>query len=202
MSPNERGSVSGPGRALARRAFEAVSVVALALFVAALGIGEDLRRPLSGDELLTYYGSMASGPAELYELLTSGGFDSSPPLYYAAVWQAQRAFSNPHLAIRLPTTIGFVVMCLCLYAFARRRVPAPYAAVAMLTATMWAGYASNGRPYGLMLGLAGLSLVAWQSAAEGRRRPWRSPSWRRAWRPGSRPTITRSSCSPRWASRN
>ena len=50
MSPNERGSVSGPGRALARRAFEAVSVVALALFVAALGIGEDLRRPLSGDE--------------------------------------------------------------------------------------------------------------------------------------------------------
>ena len=62
-------------------------------------------------------------------------------------------------------------MCLCLYAFARRRVSAPYAAVAMLTATMWAGYASNGRPYGLMLGLAGLSLVAWQSAAEGRRRP-------------------------------
>lgn len=63
-------------------------VAALALMLAAPGVAADLRDPFSGDELFTYYGSMASGPAELYEFLTSGGVDSSPPLYFIAVWQA------------------------------------------------------------------------------------------------------------------
>lgn len=163
MNSNER----RPGR----WTLEVVAVAAVGLCVAALGVSGDLRHPLNCDEIFTYYGSMASGPAELYEVLTRGGFDSSPPLYDVAVWQALRIVSDPHLAVRLPATIGFAVMCVCLYAYARRRVPAAYAAVAMLApAAGGFGYATNGRPYGLALGLAGLALVAWQAAAEGRRR--------------------------------
>jgi hypothetical protein len=60
-------------------------------------------------------------------------------------------------------------MCLCLYEFARRRTDAACAAIALLfpVFTYVVEEATFARGYGLMLGFAGLALMAWQRAAEG-----------------------------------
>jgi hypothetical protein len=154
-------------------AIEALAVAALAAVIAAAAIRADVNRPLIGDEPFTYFLSKASGVSELFEVLSTGGFDSSPPLYVMAVWQAQRLTGNERLALRLPSSLGFVVMCLCLYGIARRSCPAPYAALALLTLPQTAAYnqATNARPYGLMLGFVGLALLSWQWAERGRWRP-------------------------------
>lgn len=169
----DRDDARAEGGRARRRWAEAAGVAALAAVLAAALIGADRRHPFHIDEIITYYASQASGPAELAEVLSSGGFDASPPLYILAVWQARRFVGDVHLAYRLPATIGFVAFCLGLYAFARRRCPPAYAAIAMLVpaASPAVDMAMYARPYGLMLGFAGLALACWRAATEGGR--WR-----------------------------
>jgi Dolichyl-phosphate-mannose-protein mannosyltransferase len=152
---------------------EGLIVAALATTIAAVSIDKDLHQNFTCDELFTYYGCKASGLSELYGLLSTGGFDASPPLYDVAVWQIQRVINNDHLALRLPASLGFTVMCLCLYGITRRRCSAPYAALALLTLPMTAafGQATNARPYGLMLGFVGLALFCWHLTNGSRWRP-------------------------------
>ena len=152
---------------------EGLVIATLAATIAAVSIYRDLNQPFNCDELFTYYGCKASGLTELFGLLSSGGFDASPPLYDVAVWQMQRVISNDHLALRLPASLGFMVMCLCLYGMARRRCPAPYAALALLTLPITAAFqqATNARPYGLMLGFVGLALFCWHLTNGSRCRP-------------------------------
>jgi Dolichyl-phosphate-mannose-protein mannosyltransferase len=152
---------------------EGLVIATLTATIVAVSIYKDLNQPFNCDELFTFYGCKASGLSELFGLLSSGGFDASPPLYDVAVWQMQRVISNDHLALRLPASLGFVVMCLCLYGMARRRCPAPYAALALLTLPITAAFqqATNARPYGLMLGFAGLALFCWQLTNGSRWRP-------------------------------
>jgi Dolichyl-phosphate-mannose-protein mannosyltransferase len=152
---------------------EGLIVAALGTTIAAVSIYKDLHQTFTCDELFTYYGCKASGLSELYGLLSTGGFDASPPLYDVAVWQIQRVINNDHLALRLPASLGFTVMCLCLYGITRRRCSAPYAALALLTLPMTAafGQATNARPYGLMLGFVGLALFCWHLTNGSRWRP-------------------------------
>ena len=75
------------------------------------------------------------------------------------------------LALRLPATLGYCAMVLCLMAFCRRRLPAVYAFVAALFACDALLFNSTeGRGYGIVLGCAAGALLCWQMAAEGRRR--------------------------------
>ena len=152
---------------------EGLVIATLTATIVAVSIYKDLNQPFNCDELFTFYGCKASGLSELFGLLSSGGFDASPPLYDVAVWQMQRVISNDHLALRLPASLGFMVMCLCLYGMARRRCSAPYAALALLTLPVTAafGQATNARPYGLMLGFVGLALFCWQLTNGSRWRP-------------------------------
>jgi hypothetical protein len=172
-SANTIGAAPLHGTSWPAAGIEGLIIAALATTIAAVSIYKDLHQPFSCDELFTYYGCKASGLSELYGLLSTGGFDASPPLYDVAVWQIQRVINNDHLALRLPATLGFMVMCLCLYGMARRRCSAPYAALALLTLPMTAafGQATNARPYGLMLGFVGLALFCWQMTNGSRWRP-------------------------------
>jgi len=74
---------------------------------------------------------------------------------------------------RLPSIVAFWIMSLCLYAFLRRRLPFSFAIAGMLfpLLTSAARFSYEARPYGLVLGLAGVALVCWQAAADGRKRP-------------------------------
>lgn len=123
------------------------------------------------DELFTFYLAQLPGVGDLWSALTSGA-DLNPPLHYLAVRGAFDVFGASELSLRLPSVLGYVIMSLCLYAFAARRVaPAcAWAAATFPLLTQAYGYSHEGRPYGLVLGFTGLALLAWQAAAEGPRR--------------------------------
>ena len=75
-------------------------------------------------------------------------------------------------ALRLPEILGVGVMSLCLFVVVSRRSSAAYGLIAMLLplVTHVFYYATEARPYGLVLGCAALSLLCWQSAADDHRR--------------------------------
>jgi hypothetical protein len=144
----------------------------LGLGVAALTAVACLRaraRPLWYDELFTFYLAQLPTVGDLWAAL-AGGADLNPPLHYLAVRGTMALLGPGPLALRLPSVAGYAVMSLCLYRFAARRLgpSGALAAAAFPAATLAFDYAHEGRPYGLVLGLAGLALVAWQVAAEGR----------------------------------
>ena len=125
--------------------------------------------PNSGSTNCSLFTSPSSpSPAEITNFN-----DASPPLYPIIAHWLLPIVQNDALAVRLPATLGYCAMILCLMAFARRRLSAVFAFAASLLAfepTLY--YATEGRAYGLVLGCAAAALICWQMAAEGRRRTW------------------------------
>jgi hypothetical protein len=74
--------------------------------------------------------------------------------------------------VRMPEMIAFTVASICLYVFVRRRLGRFYGLTAMLV--LWISpflqYATEARPYALVLGSLGIAMVGWQAAIEGQRR--------------------------------
>src|SRR5262249_49903602 len=102
---------------------------------------------------------------------TLDGLDGAPPLYAILVSGLRRVLPDESLAVRLPSTVGYLIMVVGLLAFCRRRMSAPYAFVPPLL--VWSAtleYSSEGRPYGVVMGCAAAALLSWQAAVEGRRR--------------------------------
>jgi hypothetical protein len=81
---------------------------------------------------------------------------------------------SPEIGARLPFTFAYLVMCLCLYSFVRRRYPVGYALAALLYPLhhLIFYYATEARAYALVLAGAGVAMLSWQSAAIGRHRRW------------------------------
>jgi len=77
-----------------------------------------------------------------------------------------RLFGAGPFGIRLPSLLGYLMMQVCLYIFVRRIAPERAAVFALafpaLNTTLI--YASEGRPYALMLGWFALAMVSWQTA--------------------------------------
>jgi hypothetical protein len=127
------------------------------------------RLPMWLDEAYTLNMVYQPSAAAVIDAVRDGA-DAAPPLYALIVRAVRPALGSDHLALRLPSTLGFYVMCLCVYAFVSRRLPPVYGAMAMLIAAVSSRYyATEGRPYGLVLGAVGIALISWQRAAE--RRP-------------------------------
>lgn len=104
------------------------------------------------------------------------GIDANPPFFYILTKGSQALFGGEGLiATRIPEMIGFWILCLCLFWSVKRRAGLHAGVVAMLF-PMFTGafyYAYEARPHGIVLGFAGLSLVCWQMAVEGKpRRLW------------------------------
>jgi hypothetical protein len=134
----------------------------------ACSIARGLRTKFWFDELFTLYMAKLPSPQEIININ-----DPSPPLYPIIAHWLLPIVHNDALAIRLPATLGYCVMILCLMAFCRRRLPAAFAFAASLLAfepTLY--YATEGRPYGVVLGCAAGALLCWQMAAQGRHRGW------------------------------
>ena len=139
--------------------------VLLLLFLACCTI-EDLHIKMWNDEILTLYVAQQVSPVEIVKA-TKEGMDTTPPLYPIIV-SAMRSIVRPDaLAVRLPSTLGFASMLLCVLAFCRRRMSAVYAFIAALLAAIACSfYATEGRSYGMVLGCAAGALLCWQVAAE------------------------------------
>lgn len=130
---------------------------------------QDLRLKMWYDELYTLHIAQ-QGPSEIIRG-DMAGMDTSPPLYPILVSFLLPVVGRDALAVRLPSTLGFVCLLVCILAFCRRRLPAAYAVLAaMFVATSCLFYATEGRCYGLVLGCAAGAFVCWQRAADGGRR--------------------------------
>jgi hypothetical protein len=141
-----------------------IAIVALTSLVRAA------RAKMWVDELYTYYSSHQPSAAAVVNAIRDG-CDGAPPAYALIVRWLQPLLGTGVLNLRVPALAGFCLMCICVFVFVKRRLPALYAALAMLFAcdsTLY--FATEGRAYGLVLGLVALSLVLWQMAADGRHR--------------------------------
>jgi len=136
-------------------------------------------KPLWNDEFYTLYIARLPGIPEVWAALATGA-EQIPPFFYVltraslALSGQQQATAGSHprhyfeLSLRLPGVIGFWVMSLCLFRFVSKRAPAVYGFLAMLFPLVTGAYyyASEARPYGLVLGFSGLALLCWQAATE------------------------------------
>lgn len=154
---------------LRQRYFLLWAILFVALFLAC-AIARDLRTPMWTDELLTLYVSQQAGAAEIVKA-TKEGCDGAPPLYAMMVRAILPLVGHQAVAVRLPSTLGYFAMVICLLAFCRRRLPVVYSwAATLLAYNACRAYSIEGRGYGVVLGCAAGALLCWQAAVDGRRR--------------------------------
>lgn len=120
------------------------------------------------DELYTYYIAMLPSVPDIWHALMTGA-EQIPPAFHLLTRGVLQLVGVSPISIRIPEIVGFLVMMVCLFQFVARRTSAFYGLLAMLfpLVTDAYHYAYEARPYGLVLGLAGVALVSWQAAAEG-----------------------------------
>lgn len=128
-------------------------------------------RPFWYDELVTWHIARLPNVAAMWAANLSGA-DNNMLLSHLFVRFSQALFGPGYLATRLPALLGFWIMLLALYIFLRRRLPVPFALIGMVFPMLtfaWP-YAFEARAYGIVLSCAGIALVAWQNAVDGRAR--------------------------------
>ena len=155
-----------------RKASSIALVILILIYLTLTALASSRR--LWHDELLTFY--IATAP-NLSRLWQESPLDLNPPLEYFAVRATTGLFGLSGYAVRLPSILAFLFGSLCLYRFVARKFDRWYGLLAILV--FWASpffyYATEARPYGLLIGLLGLTLLLWRRAAE----PNRSSGW--AW---------------------
>jgi hypothetical protein len=130
---------------------------------------EDVHKLMWVDELFTLHAARQGSLAGVAEF--SRASDGVPPLYEMIVSAILPVVRSEALAVRLPSTLGFCFMIVCLVAFCRRRLPAIYSiSAALLACDTCLPYSTEGRCYGLILGCAAGALLCWQYAVDGRHR--------------------------------
>src|SRR5215469_9923242 len=143
-------------------------IVAFCVYVfIALAVGG---RALWHDELYTYYIAKAPSLKSFISALTN--IDLQPPMQYLLSRISLKIFGDNALATRMPSIVAFAVASICLYHFVRRRLGRFYGLTAMLV--LWLSpfffFASEARPYSLMLGFFCIAMLGWQTAIESPRR--------------------------------
>jgi Dolichyl-phosphate-mannose-protein mannosyltransferase len=146
--------------------------LALFLIVYAVAAFTQSHRGLWYDELFTYYLCRMRDLSTIWAALKDG-LDFTPPLLFILTRWTQHILGDSNTAFRLPSMLAFPVMSLCTFYFVRRRCGFLYGFAAMwfplLTKAFY--YASEARPYALVLAFCSLALVFWQLATEHQRRP-------------------------------
>ena len=133
--------------------------ILLGLFAFYVLIDDELK--MWCDEL---YGLNVASQASFLKVIEAirGGCDGPPPLYPLLCHYFRELLHNDALAMRLPSTLG-VVMFLYGCGIYVKRTYGPLGAIfALLLASALARpYATEGRGYGLLLGLATLAFLIW-----------------------------------------
>lgn len=123
------------------------------------------------DELLSYYTEHAPTASAVLRIQATTPVSLDPPLYHLlGHWILGLGF-NPAFSIRLPSLIGSLLMVLGIYIYTRR-IAGFYAAAISIAGLIltYDFYLVEARPYGILLGATGLSLLFWQNAIRNIRR--------------------------------
>jgi hypothetical protein len=127
------------------------------------------RVPLWYDELLTYHVSALHPFSAVWQALNEG-VDGMPAGYYAVVQLARILPLDPHIAVRLPSILGYILTIVAVFCFVKRRVP-PLTAltvILLLTLSPFRVYATEARSYSLLVGSLAASALFWQRIGEQR----------------------------------
>ena len=124
------------------------------------------------DELFTYY--IARQPTVEQMLQANFRIDLNPPLIYFLTRGMHALFGAGEAATRLPAAIGYWIGSAGIFLFLGKR--AGYLTAACALALLWSSslfaYATEARPYGILLGFFGTALVCWDAAVNGKHRGW------------------------------
>jgi 4-amino-4-deoxy-L-arabinose transferase-like glycosyltransferase len=125
-------------------------------------------RLLWKDEFLSFYSDGVATFKQVLLVQLHHPISLDPPTYHLLSHLCMDLIGRNAIALRLPALAGFLLFQLCLYFFVRRlagnRAAVIAAAVPLLTASF--RYSTEGRPYGLLLGLYALSLLCWSVATQ------------------------------------
>lgn len=119
---------------------------------------------LWNDEIVTRY--MVALPQGALIHALKAGADGQPPLFFLLTGLA--GSNGSPVGLRLPGMIGMWVAGLCLYVLVSRQTSRTSGVFAMLLPFLLGTrqYATDARPYGLLLGAVALTCVCWQAAAD------------------------------------
>jgi 4-amino-4-deoxy-L-arabinose transferase-like glycosyltransferase len=115
------------------------------------------------DELFTFYIVTMPDWAGMMDLIQRGP-DQNPPLFYALTRLVVSVLGESEGAFRLPAMVGYWVLCVTLHLWVRLLGGGQTAALVAMTTPVFTNvvyYASEARPYGLMLGCFGAALVSY-----------------------------------------
>jgi hypothetical protein len=126
-----------------------------------------LARPLWNDEIITVIVAGQPTARGIWDSLVDAA-DTNPPAFYFAARLAHAFIADDHLAHRLPSIAGLVVTMIAVYVFLSRRVTALSALVGatFLLVTPLGDYATEARPYALMIACLATAMLCWQRADE------------------------------------
>lgn len=129
------------------------------------------RKLLWNDELYTYYIATQPTLHDLRQALLTGA-EQIPWTFHLMTRAVLELVGMGPISIRTPQILGFLVMMWSLRGFVARGTSSFYGLIAMAFPLLTDAYryAYEARPYGVMLGLAGLALISWQAAARGESR--------------------------------
>lgn len=150
-----------------RRAHISTALLAIIFFYLLL-TGAQTSRSLWHDELYTYYIAQAPTLTQLWKEIR---LDLNPPLIFLAERFSLRFFGDNLYAARIPSIVAFLIGSLCLCKFVADRLRPAYGILAMLVfwATPFEYFATEARPYSLVIGFFGIAVLAWQKAVQPQR---------------------------------
>ena len=143
----------------------------LALYVLIRCIVEAATRPFVFDELLTLTVASQAGLKGIWNAL-SHAVDGQPPLFYWLESFSLRLVSNKHIALRLPSILAMVSSMILLFVYLKKRNGERIAflcASFLLLTSFFRVFATNGRPYSLLMVCLVLTLICYRNA--------QSPTW-------------------------
>ena len=150
--------------AASENSFSRTLLFVVLILTAASALAWGHYRPLDQDEWFVLQTDTVSSISKLIEVQRHYPISLDPIFYHLLGHTSTSVLGATVFAIRLPSLFGFLLMQVCLYAVAKR-IAGNFAGfiaaiVPALTATLF--YAQQARPYGMLLGLGGLLLLAYQ----------------------------------------
>jgi len=118
------------------------------------------------DEILVQWTDTVPTATQVAAIQVHYPLSLDPVGYHEIEHAALKWFGSGAIGLRLSALIGFLVMQICLFIFARR-IAGNIAGIIALAFPVFTGaffYASNARPYGLILGFSAIAMVSWQAA--------------------------------------
>jgi hypothetical protein len=143
----------------------------LLLFVCGLslviGVVRGASTPFWFDEI--YTARIATQPSWKATFVGTQTLDLNPPLEAFLARASSLVFGEHELAVRLPSILGYTLMAGCLFVLLRRRVSPWFAAFGSLllienSAAFY--YATEARPYAILLGMLGLALLGYDTLVQ------------------------------------